>query len=349
MKGSVKTKSSPKSKPIISDEQQALLRQIISSIGGDFLGGIPDALISGFPTFNEPVPGLSPLEGMSLAGMEALASGKASGAAGSEQFAQGRSALGDILTQGPQDINEYFKRTVEDPTLESVRETAIPGIRGSAVGSGNLFSGQTRTQESQLYEDVYDTLGRERTRVGFDERARDMEMKLAATQALVGLQQGEVGYLGGLQQAGAGQRAAEVQQYSLRLAEFVRQLEERDKRLAFLSQLSTTPTRGIGQSTTQGWGELLEGMGQNLNDAAGAVAMGIAACHCAAVYYPWFSREWRSARQWILFGWGGLMGKLFRRVYKRYSRTFAAFLLRHKLARRALRPFFAWAARRGEE
>lgn len=332
-------KSKPQAKSVLGKEQQALLANIIGKYAEPMLGGIPESMLTGWPEFNRAIPGLGPLESMSLAGLENLASGKASGATGSEQFAQGREVIGGILGQGPEDISEYFTETVEKPTWESVRETAIPGIRGAAVGSGTLFGGQTRTQESQLYEDVYDTMGRERARVAFEERDRDLNRKLAAIENLVGLQQGEAGYLGGLLGAGGVQRESEIQQYGLALTEFVRQLEERDKRLALASNLATSPTRAVGQSTSQGgdWGSTVVSA---LGSIIGAAVM---SCSASAIYYGYFTPEWRNARRWFVVK----APRPIRVLYARYSWQLSRLLIRYRLLRAVLRPLFKLAERRG--
>jgi len=326
------SKSKVKAKATVSQEQEALLSQIMKDYIIPSLEGIPEEFYKGFPTFNEQVPGLSNLESLSLAGMERLAMGEASGATGSEQFGQARGALSDILTRDDASVNDYFDRTIQDPTLKALREKVIPGIRGDAVGSGALFGSQTRGQESDIFADTMDSLVRERSRVGFEQA----DQRIAAAGALGQLQNQEAGYLQQLMAGGAVPREVETAQMGFRLQEFLRQLEERDKRIGLATEVGIAPTRATGTESTQG-----------ASDQAGGILGGILGCWVAAEYFPAYTVLWWNARDWIMEGWTGLLAAAFRILYRAFGPAIAWAIRRSPLLKRAIRPFFEWAARMG--
>lgn len=331
--------------------QQGLFGQAKES-----LGGIPQQFITGWPTFDEQLSGPSNLEAMSLAGLENLASGRASGAAGGQQFQQGRDVIADILAGGPSDVTDYFERTVQDPALRAYNETILPRMRGQAVGGGNLFGSQQRGAEGQAMRDITEGLARERTRVSFEERQRTTENKLGAIGALGAMSNAEAQYMNQLLQAGATPREIQWAQTSFRLDEFLRQMEEVNRRQSLAAglagiQISPMMKEGnvkqlMGSVMSTYLHNLAQSSGQQTGQWSGPGAIGgIAggACWVAAVYFGWGTPQWHAARNWLMRDWRGPLAPLFRRLYLRYGQSIA----KSKIATTLLRPLFIWAARKG--
>jgi len=68
---------------------------------------------------------------------------------------------------GRQDVEDYFKGAVYDPTMKGLREDVIPGISEAHAGPG--FFGSARSQEiSKAHKDTADWLGTQRTGLEWD-------------------------------------------------------------------------------------------------------------------------------------------------------------------------------------
>lgn len=92
------------------------------------------------------------------------------------RLAQG--TLNRLMTQGPQDIDAYFKATVQDPAMKQFTEKLLPQIRASY--GNNFYGGERMMKEGRAMGDLGTTLAQERTRVAFEERNRDNQTALAA-------------------------------------------------------------------------------------------------------------------------------------------------------------------------
>lgn len=96
----------------------------------------------------------------------------------------------------------------------------------------------------------------------------------------------------------------------------------------------------------QGFNQVSQGIESQAN-AASSIASMAAMCWVAAEYYGWYTPEWFAARRWIVEGWRGPLGDIFRRLYRRHGRRVAGWVRHNRLVRAALRPIFAWTLKRG--
>ncbi len=119
-----------------------------------------------------------------------------------------------------------------------------------------------------------------------------------------------------------------------------------------------SPLQAAGASQAQNTGNTagvlgnIEALGGALTkvgaiEAGGGLAGLLAFCWAAAEYYPWASPEWIRCRNWISSQWKGRCADVFRKFYIRHGRTLATVIRRVPPVRWALRPVFAWFARRG--
>jgi len=194
----------------LTPEQEELLRLIIGNITGGFGGD------GGFGLEQ------SQLELSSLAGLEGLVNNPFGGEPGAKATSDaGISALGDIFKTGPADIDEFFTQTVQNPLLEDFSETILPQLQSQF--SSQFFGGERREAEGRARGDLIDTLGRERTRVGFEARQSDIGNTLAGLGVLpqtlssgFAAPTAQANLLLGLLGAGGNQRQVQQQQLNER-------------------------------------------------------------------------------------------------------------------------------------
>jgi len=94
--------------------------------------------------------------------------------AGTPLFAETGQATKGILSGetgaspfGSQDVENYFKGAVYDPTMKNLRQDVIPGIAESYAGPG--FFGSARShEESEAYKDTADYLSTQRAGLEWD-------------------------------------------------------------------------------------------------------------------------------------------------------------------------------------
>ena len=169
--------------PTLTPEQEELLKQLIGIVGGDEgLGNLEQDF------------GLGPsqIELASLGGLENLVNNLPTVSEGSETQQRvdevtgaGLDAFEDIFSQGPEDIDEFFRATVQDPLLEDFSEEILPNLQTEFAGS--FFGGERREAEARAREDLLDTLVQERTRFGFESREADRNRSIAAGQVFPNL------------------------------------------------------------------------------------------------------------------------------------------------------------------
>jgi hypothetical protein len=322
--------TSPRTKSLLEPEQKSLMNQLLGYSSGD-ISGLPARYQSGqFPTFNEQAPGASALESLSLAGMESIAGGKGNPMGAASGSNDARSRLTGLVNQGPQSIDDYFNQNVRDPAFRDYAEVGLPGLRGQAVGGGNLFSGQQRETESRSARDVFNTVEQARSAAAFGEKNRNDQTAIQAIGQLIGLNESDISQLTSLLSAGAVPRNIETNQMQSRLDSFNREIQERDKKLALAQSLSYTPTRALGEKVI-----------------SNSINMGAGLCWCAAVYFGWYTPDWWRARNWIVAGWRGPVAWLVRRIYPRVGVRLAIVLRSHRWLRKIVAPFFIWAAKQG--
>lgn len=91
------------------------------------------------------VTGQTPLEGLSLTGLENQAQGVVSGEGEtSQQFELGRNTLADVLTQAGPALEEYFAKSVRDPIMQLFTEKMVPQLDTELARSG--FFGTARAR-----------------------------------------------------------------------------------------------------------------------------------------------------------------------------------------------------------
>lgn len=188
-------------------------------------------------------------EQLSLDALEQMVTGFATGG-GNQQVQDASdtatSFLESIIGQGPRDIDDYFTKTVQEPLLEDF-DDILQGTRNRFQSSGNLFSGERREAEARSREDLFDVLGRERTRVAFDERARDINTGMQAAGALPGIAgagaQFDLAQLAGLSQLATGLGGTERGVAQAQLDEENRRVRE------ILGALGIPAVENVGVST----------------------------------------------------------------------------------------------------
>lgn len=93
---------------------------------------------------------------------------------GTPLFEETGTAIKDILAGetgakplGAQDVEDYFKGAVYEPTMKTFKEDTIPGIAESFAGPGFWGSGRSQEQ-AKAYEDVSADLASKRTALEWD-------------------------------------------------------------------------------------------------------------------------------------------------------------------------------------
>lgn len=248
--------------------QKRFIRDEILPIYQEMLHSIPDYLTSGFPTFNEELPGMTGLQQMSLAGIEGLASGDT--ATGNLQETDvGRQALIDQLQGGRGEVfDEFYNTNVRDPLLEIFTEDVAPTIKATAVGGGELFGGETNERLARADEELLTQLVRGRSGLALErEKMRTDALRLLPEVA--GLDERlQYDTLASLFGAGEAERQIGVQRRQARLEEFLRQIAERNSRLGMTTDFGLYPIRSMPGSTAGN--EIISGTADVIADAIAA-------------------------------------------------------------------------------
>lgn len=105
----------------------------------------------------------------------------------SDLTGMGKEGLGKVLSQGPQDIDEYFTKTVQEPLLELFQEDILPEISRRYAPSG-FYSSQRLEADQRAQEELLDSLTRSRASISFGARENDLNRILQA--AGIGLGEG---------------------------------------------------------------------------------------------------------------------------------------------------------------
>ena len=225
----------PADTSLLNESQRRILNNMLLPLGADFAGGIPSDLIERFPVFSEPVPGLSDLQRMSLAGFEALGRGEIPESA-SAVYQQAEETLRTFLSGDSQEFDDFFDNVIAAPLLETLEEDIFPQFRREQVATGNLKGAGSQQGIEDITENAFDALALERARTGF-------EVPLQALGLVPGFERIQPDLLSTLFDAGSGVRDVAVEQYAGRLAGFQRILKEREDRLNYLFDTVTGRTR----------------------------------------------------------------------------------------------------------
>lgn len=116
----------------------------------------------------------TPFQGMSLQALEDLVQKRASG-----EIAPASDILRGIIDQGPQDFEDFFTRTVQDPALERFQEDVLPGI--SRKFSSSFYGSERREADQRAQEEFIDSLMKARSGLAFktEEAQRDRALRAA--------------------------------------------------------------------------------------------------------------------------------------------------------------------------
>lgn len=148
------------------------------------------------------------------------------------QYQQATSGALDMLgraTSGATDIDEYFKRTVQMPMLEAFDEEVTPRINARYA---QQFYGSDRKQADQrAVEELLESLTTGRTSMAFNARENDLNRLLTAAQATPGILSGGASAIGNLAPITSTPRQIEQMRLAADYDEFVRQQDERNKRI----------------------------------------------------------------------------------------------------------------------
>lgn len=101
-------------------------------------------------------------------------------------FNTGTNALLQQLTGGPQDINQFFQDTVQDPLLQNFQEDILPGI--SRQYASNFFSSDRQNADARAQEELLRQLTQARSGFSFNARENDLNRNIQAAQSIPQLQ-----------------------------------------------------------------------------------------------------------------------------------------------------------------
>lgn len=197
--GEEKPETRIESRPTISPAQQKVQTQLGDVILNRLMGEIAPLGI----------------ENISLQALEQLALNAVSGEPTVNMISQ--KALQDIMTRGPQDIDEYFRTVIQEPALRDFNRDVIPAIQERFAPQ--FFGGERRESEARATEELLRLLTQERTRVGFEARQADTEAILAAAGLAPAASLADTSLLTALLGAGTGFRESLAGERSRRIQE----------------------------------------------------------------------------------------------------------------------------------
>jgi hypothetical protein len=143
-----------------------------------------------FPTYQGDVTTpLSGLQNTSLAALEQGVPGAQGALAGSGKLqGQGQTALGGILTGGPQDLQKYYETNVFAPLNRTFQQTTLPSIASALGGSAG---GPQSTAAAKAYSDAgtnfMQQLAATQGQLAFDTGQADIRNKISAAQQVPGM------------------------------------------------------------------------------------------------------------------------------------------------------------------
>lgn len=253
--------SAPKSKTsslgTLSPEQDALMKNLIS-----YFGKTPENAAE--PSQPLDVAGLSGLQSTSLQALEQQAMQAAQFGTGGQQASD---ILKGIATQGPQNIDQYFTKTVQDPALRDFQDV-LNGI--SRKNAGTYFSGERVKADQLAQRDLIEALTTERARVAFEARQQDLDRAVQAANGMTTASASGVNELLGLLGAGAVPRDVEQQKNQAIYDEFLRQRSAVDTRINQMLNALGIQTKENVVTTTGGSSGLLGGFLGSAGSAVGA-------------------------------------------------------------------------------
>lgn len=211
-------KTKIKNRSTLSPEQ----RQILQSLVGPLTQN-PESAAQ--PSQTLQVAPLSNLEGLSLQAIEDQVLAQASGQGGS---GKARETIENVIDAGPQDFEDYYKRTVEDPAVQDFDDFLD---RTSRRHANTFFSSERIGNEREGREDLLDALTRERARLAFESRESALDRNLEAAGMLPNLDANDMNILLASLEAGGVPRGIEQARHQADRDEFLRQRDAVEKRI----------------------------------------------------------------------------------------------------------------------
>jgi len=170
---------SPDVLPTITPEQKKLLNQLTKRMQADVKGLNGDFGL-----------GASGTELASLEGLEGIANSGITGQANNQAGIQGSTdagiaALTEIFQRSPEDINQRFTDTVQDPMLKEFEQNIMPQIQTKYAPQ--FFGGERREMEARSRDDLLSSLVSARSQMSYEADQSNQANKLAAASQLPGV------------------------------------------------------------------------------------------------------------------------------------------------------------------
>lgn len=256
--------TAPKTKlsvaPTVTPEQATAYSSLLGNLTGGGGGSTPYPGALGVD--------LSGLEKTSLAGLERYAMDTASGAT-NQTLNNSNDALNQILQSGPQDIQDYFTQTVENPALRDFRENVQPAI-SRRFAPNNFYSSDRLRADDLAGRNLTENLTTNRSNIAYKAYQDNQANKLSALGLAPSIAGARGNILSQLLAAGGVSRDAALTNQKLNYDEFVRQqTAAEDKKKALIAALGIPQyeniaiqkggSTGIAPSLASGVGAFLGG------------------------------------------------------------------------------------------
>jgi hypothetical protein len=234
---------------------------------------------------------------------------------------------GDYLNSNPY-LDATFDRAASGVT-RNFNRAVLPNLESRFAGAGRLGSGAHQGAVGEAGRALAGELGGMATDIYGGNYARERGMQQSMVGMAPGLAQADYGDAQMMMNAGAARQG-----YSQSvLDDLIQRFEfNRDEPYNRAAQYSTLIGAPVNQSQS----------------SQSSFGFGTQVCWVAAEYFGFLTPDWWTARQWILEGWQGLAGDIFRKLYVKYGERLAAVVRRNRLVRAALRPLFEWCLRMGK-
>lgn len=237
---------------------------------------------------------LSPLEQLSLAGLEEYTRGIMTGegptrtttaTTGTTEMGtldpSARSFLETALTAGPEEFEEYFQKSIYEPAERTLFEKTMPQIKRAYAPSG-LWGSERVGTEQEAIESFLRSMGEQRATTAYAARESSLNRALEAagmfptgktTTGETGVEEFDIAARGDilskLLTAGGIPRGVEQTELVGQLQDWLRQEEEPQKRAAMILQLLGYPAYESAAVGLPGQAGLLQSLAQGAGQAAG--------------------------------------------------------------------------------
>jgi hypothetical protein len=131
--------------------------------------------------------GRTELAGTSLQALQELAGRVATGEKAAATADAGRTSVLDILSRGPQSIEDYFKTNVQDPALRDFERDVLPAISRKFAGN-QFFTSERQKTDRDTREDLLTGLTKSRSELAYKARVDDTNAMLGALDRIQGVE-----------------------------------------------------------------------------------------------------------------------------------------------------------------